>query len=108
MNEEQQKIYDYLLTNALGYSNRKTSTQIRENCNLESGGPTNEHVRDLVREMILNHDCCIGSVLYVDGYWIIQSEEELEKATTSLEKRAEGVVRRSNALKTNWKKKQNG
>lgn len=105
MDEEQQKINDYLSTNALGYSTRKTSTQIRNNCNLESGGPTNEHVRDLIRDMILNHGCCIGSVNYGDGYWIIQNEEELEKATHSLERRAEGVVRRSNALRTNWEKK---
>ena len=108
MNDEQKRIYDYLSTNAIGYSNRKSSTEIRVNCSIESGGLTNEHVRDLLRDMIRNHGCCIGSLNYGKGYWIIQSDEELSKATQSLEKRAEGVIKRSEALKTNWKKRRDG
>jgi hypothetical protein len=108
MNEEQQRIDAYLSTNALGYSNRKTSTQIRVNCNLESGGPTNEHVRDLIRDMILNYGSCIGSLMWEDGYWIIQSEEELNQVTQSLENRADGVIRRAEALRRNWQNRNNG
>lgn len=102
MDNEQQTIWTYLNQNAIGYQNRKSSTEIRETCHLNSGGPTNEHVRDLIRDMILYHGSCIGSVMYRDGYWIIQSEEELNKATVSLERRAEGVLRRARALRNNW------
>jgi hypothetical protein len=51
MNEEQQRIWNYLNNNAIGYNNRRTSTDIRINCGLDSGGVTNEHVRDLIRDM---------------------------------------------------------
>jgi len=108
MNEEQRRVDTYLSTNALGYANRKTSSEIRDNCRLESGGPTNEHVRDLIRDMILNHGCCIGSLMWEDGYWIIQSEEELNRVIQSLENRADGVIRRAEALRVNWQNRNNG
>lgn len=108
MNEEQQRISDYLTANALGYANRKTSTQIRINCDLVAGGPTNEHVRDLIREMILNQGCCIGSLMWEDGYWIIQTEQELEQVIQSLKNRADGVLRRAEALRNNWENRNNG
>ena len=79
MNEEQKAVFEFLNTHALGYGNRKSSTQIREALNLESGGATNEHVRDLIRDLILNHNACIGSLMWKDGYWIIQTEEELKE-----------------------------
>jgi hypothetical protein len=108
MNEEQRRIDAYLSANALGYANRKTSTEIRDTCNLESGGPTNEHVRDLIRDMILNHGCCIGSLMWEDGYWIIQNNDELNQVIQSLENRAGGVLRRGDALRKNWQDKNNG
>lgn len=108
MNEEQQRIANYLDQNALGYSNRKTSTDIRVNFGLVSGGVTNEHVRDLIRDMILNNNCCIGSIMWHDGYWIIQTEEELKMVVSSLEKRASGVRRRAEALRINFNNRNNG
>ena len=108
MNEEQHRIAEYLSANAVGYPNRKTSTEIRNNCFLESGGPTNEHIRDLIRDMILDHGFCIGSTNYGNGYWIILNEEELNLSTDNLQKRANGVIRRKDALRTNWENKQNG
>jgi len=108
MNEEQIRIQDYLTQNALGYDNRRTSTDIRENCELVSGGVTNEHVRDLIRDMILNHGSCIGSIMWHDGYWIIQTEEELEMVTKSLEQRSSGVLRRAVALRNNFLNRNNG
>lgn len=108
MNEEQIRINEYLNQHALGYNNRRTSTEIRENCDLESGGVTNEHVRDLIRDMILNHGSCIGSIMWQDGYWIIQTQEELEMSTRSLEQRANGVLRRAEALRENFAHQNNG
>jgi hypothetical protein len=102
MNEEQQRIFDYLNATAQGYNNRRTSTDIRENCGLESGGVTNEHVRDLIRDMILNQGCCIGSLMWENGYWIIQNEDELSRVCDSLENRAEAILERARALRTNF------
>jgi len=108
MDEEQQRIDAYLSANALGYANRKTSSEIRDSCDLESGGPTNEHVRDLIRDMILNHGSCIGSIMWGDGFWIIQNEEELNQVVQSLQSRADGVLRRADALRRNWQNRNNG
>lgn len=108
MDEEQQRIVNYLTANAVGYANRKTSTEVRNNCYLPSGGPTNEHIRDLIRDLILNHGYCIGSTNYGNGYWIIESEEELNLSTDNLQRRAEGVIRRKNALRSNWENRNNG
>ena len=102
MNNEQVAIFDYLNANALGYQNRKSSTEIRVSLNLESGGVTNEHVRDLIRDMILKHGCCVGSLMWDSGYWIIQNEQELNQVCESLENRAESIMGRANALRINW------
>ncbi len=102
MNEEQRRILDYLNNNAIGYSNRKSSTEIRDALNLDSGGPTNEHVRDLIRDMIFNHGCLIGSLMFRKGYWIIENEEELEMVINHLNSRADGVRQRADALRQNW------
>lgn len=108
MNEEQSAILNYLNDNALGYDNRKTSTQIREDLDLESGGVTNEHVRDLIRDLIFTHKACIGSLMWRDGYWIIKSENELNKVCESLENRANSIKDRAKALRNNWNSKKNG
>jgi len=108
MNNEQIAILEYLNANALGYDNRRSSTQIREELNLESGGVTNEHVRDLIRGMILNHNACIGSLMWQNGYWIIQTEDELNNVCESLENRADSIRSRAIALRNNWSNQNNG
>lgn len=64
MDEEQQRIWQYLLNNARGYADRKSSTEIRDTCNLPAGDATNVYVRNLITSMILNHNCCIGSMMW--------------------------------------------
>lgn len=108
MNDEQSAILNYLRENALGYDNRKTSTQIREELNLESGGVTNEHVRELIRDLILSHNACIGSLMWGNGYWIIQTEDELNRVCESLENRADAIINRAAALRNNWNNRYNG
>lgn len=108
MNDEQSAILSYLRENALGYDNRKTSTQIREELNLESGGVTNEHVRELIRDLILSHNACIGSLMWGNGYWIIQTEDELNRVCESLENRADAIKNRAAALRNNWNNRYNG
>ncbi len=105
MNEEQQRIWDYINQNAAGYQNRKSSSEIRDALNLESGGPTNEHVRDLIRDMIFNHGCLIGSLMFKKGYWLIENEKELDMVISHLDNRADGVRDRANILQQNWNNK---
>ena len=108
MNNEQIAILNYLRENALGYENRKTSTQIREELNLESGGATNEHIRDLIRDLIFSHGACIGSLMWGNGYWIIQTEDELNRVCESLESRADAIINRATSLRNNWNNRNNG
>jgi hypothetical protein len=100
MNEEQVRIWSYIDQYAQGHENSKSSDEIRDELNLESGGPTNEHIRDLIRDMILKHNCCIGSDN--SGYWVITNKEELDGVVASLRDRANGVLERARALEKNW------
>ena len=102
MNKDQQRILEYLNCNAIGLNNRKSSSEIRDALNLNGGGPTNENIRDLIRGMILDHECLIGSLMYSKGYWIIENEEELKMVIDHLYGRANGVRKRADALKFNW------
>jgi hypothetical protein len=101
MDDEQNLIWDYLNENAIGFDNRKSSEEIRLACNLISGGPTNDHVREKIRFMVNDHGCCIGSVSWVKGFWTIVNEEELNRVTNSLEARANKVLERADILRTN-------
>ena len=91
MNEEQQSIQDYLSNNALGYEHRKSSSEIRDSCNLEAGDATNVYVRNLITVLFLNHGFCIGSRMRDSEYWLIQNEEELNQVCESLENHAESI-----------------
>lgn len=108
MNNEQQSIWEYLNQNAIGYENRKSSSEIRDNCDLEAGDATNVYVRNLITDMILSHNCCIGSLMWVSGYWIIQNEQELNRVCESLSNRSESIIARANALRNNFNNTNNG
>lgn len=108
MNPEQQLIWDYLNANARGYATRKSSSEIRDNCNLQAGDATNVYVRNLITDMILHHRCYIGSLMWDSGYWIIQNEDELNQVCESLENRADSIYGRANAIRENWNNRNNG
>jgi|SRR5690625_997362 len=102
MNNEQKKIWNYLNRNAKGFERRISSSKIRDDLGIESGGATNENIRNLIRDMILNHNCCIGSEMWASGYWIIQTEDELDQVCESLEARADSIRQRAIALRRSW------
>lgn len=108
MNNEQNSIWDYLNQNAMGFQFRKSSSEIRDNCDLQAGDATNVYVRKLITDMILNHGCCIGSLMWINGYWIIQNEQELNRVCNSLENRANSIIERANALRNNFNILNNG
>jgi len=100
---------EYLTTtqNAIGRDSRKSSSEIRDALELESGGPTNEHIRDIIRQLIFNFQVCIGSLMWGNGYWIIQNEDELNEVVEGLENRADSTYERANVLRTNWERRVN-
>ena len=109
MNDEQQRIWDYLTENAQGIQNRVSSDQIRDNCGLEAGGVTNEHVRGLIGEMISDYNCCIGSISgRHGGYWITHNEDDLDSVEDSLRQRADENNQRAKNLRRNWENRDNG
>jgi hypothetical protein len=57
---------------------------------------------------MFDHDFCIGSTNYGNGFWIIKNGEELKLSTYNLQRRSNGVIRRKGALRTNWDKNQYG
>ena len=86
MNKEQRAVLDYLNENDQGTDNIRTSDEIQQALNLPTGGRTNEYTRDIIRDLIINHNALIGSDSR--GYWIIQSEDELHSVIESLNSRA--------------------
>lgn len=61
--------------------------------------PNQEDLRDFIREAI-NNGALIGSSK--QGYWEIDTVDELNAVMDSLENRAQGVCERRNALLTTW------
>lgn len=103
MDKDQLKILAYLNKNAVGYKNRKGSEVIRKACKLITGGPTNDFVREKIRDMVLNHGLCIGSISWDVGYWIIVDEVELNRVIGSLEARSRKLLERAEKLRKNWR-----
>lgn len=83
-------------------------SEIRDNCNLQAGDATIVYVRNLITDMILHHGSCIGSLMWISGYWVIQNEEELNKVCASLENRAFSIHNRAEKLTQNWRNRDNG
>jgi hypothetical protein len=67
-------------------------------------GHTQEPTRDLVRDAILNSKIPIGSTPH-RGYWLIDSEEELEEAIAQWSARADGIRVRIKALREGWRRR---
>ncbi len=106
MSNEEQLVLDYLEESAQGVANKKTSDEIQQALNLPTGGRTNEYTRDIIRNLIINHNAVIGSDSR--GYWIIQDEEELQNVIDSLNSRAQEIRERATALQSNWESRNNG
>ena len=100
MNDEQQLLWDWLQANALGRENSKIAKEICESTKIKSGGKTFEHIRSLLRELILNHNCLIGGDN--GGYWIIENVDELNHAVTNLNQRSAGNLERARKLQDIW------
>ena len=67
-------------------------------------GNTNEPTRGLIADCINNNNYPIGSCN--KGYFLIDSQEELDEVVASLQSRIDGIKNRIEALKTGWKKRE--
>jgi len=68
-------------------------------------GHTQEPTRDLIRDAIVNHEIPVGSTPQ-DGYFLIDTEEELNETISSLQQRIEGLQNRINGLRRGWQRRQ--
>lgn len=100
MNNEQQLIWNYLSQNAMGRINIKTVRQIRAALGLNPGGLTHEYIRTLIRDMVNQHSCLIGS--NNRGFWAISSIAEATETIDNLTQRAAENTRRATSIKNTW------
>lgn len=78
MTPEQQRIWNYLINNCIGYNNAQKVASIAHACGYRDYGTNNDNFRAIVTDMIVNGNLPIGSCS--KGYFIITTEEERQKA----------------------------
>lgn len=78
MTPEQQRVWNYLINNCIGYNNAQKVASIAHACGYADHGTNNDDFRATVTDMIVNHHQPIGSCK--KGYFIITTEQERQKA----------------------------
>lgn len=85
-----------------GKTNALTGTDLEETLGMPVGN-TNEPTRGLIADCILNDKYPIGSSSH--GYFLIDSDIELNEVVNSLQSRIDGIQARIDALKDGWVKR---
>jgi hypothetical protein len=85
-----------------GSSNPQTANSLHNSLNTNPGN-TDEPTRDLIRDAVINQNIPVGS--NSSGYFLIDSEQELDDVVTSLESRIQGLQDRINSLRSGWQKR---
>jgi hypothetical protein len=98
------KIDDLISALADGKANSKHAPQLEESLDMDIGH-TQEPTRDLIRDAIVSRDYPIGS-LPRSGYFLIDTEEELNEVLGNLHGRIDGLQRRIDALSRGWQRRQ--
>lgn len=88
-----------------GKANALHAGQIEDSLNIGIGN-TQEPTRDLIREAIVNHNMPIGSTPQA-GYFLIDTQTELDEAIQNLEQRIRGIQRRIDGLHSGWQQRRN-
>lgn len=97
MNQEQQRLFDFLNHGHQGRQNAIISDDIREALGLE-WGRTEEATRELIRDMVIDLRLPIGSS--TNGFFIIVNIEDLNVAVAHLNSRVEKTNLRIASLET--------
>ena len=85
MNNDQQRIWDYLIINALGKANAKHIEVIANELGFPPHGTNNDDVRGLIKDMVMNHGRQIGT--HTTGAFVILNDQEREEAARYVERR---------------------
>ncbi|GEM_PF-5144259 len=86
-----------------GSQNYQNADDIGASLGLDAGR-TAEPTRELIREAILDESIPIGS--NTNGYFLIDSEDELKSVLQSLKSRIEGLQERIDSLEEGWQRRQ--
>ena len=96
MTEQQDAIWEYLITHALGHANAIHVEELASNLGMDPKGTNNDDLRRLITDMVVNHGKQVGT--FQDGVFIILNDAEREMAAKFLERntRADAVRRNGN------------
>ena len=97
-------IHDLLAELGDGAANARHAADIEAALEIEEGH-TQEPTRDLIREAIVSEKIPIGSTP-AHGYFLINSDAELEEVVEGLQARVHGLQRRIEALRHGWRRRQ--
>jgi hypothetical protein len=98
MNEEQKKIWKYLIESAQGIDNAIHIRKIAEAVGIPDSGTNNDNVRNWIKDLVINHSCPIGTCH--KGAFIILNSEELEKAIRFVDRNSRiKAIRRNGTYK---------
>jgi hypothetical protein len=97
-------IDDLISVLADGKGNSQHAYELENVLNMDAGH-TQEPTRDLIRDAIVDHEIPIGSTPQ-DGYFLIDTEEELNEVVSNLQQRIEGLQNRINGLRRGWHRRQ--
>ena len=86
-----------------GKANSKHAYELESNLDMDVGH-TQEPTRTLIREAIVNNDMPIGSTPQA-GYFLINTEAELDEAVNNLQQRIEGLKNRIDGLLRGWQRR---
>ena len=96
-------IYDLLAELGDGAANARHASDLEDALELEEGH-TQEPTRDMIREAIISEEIPIGSTP-AQGYFLINSDAELEQVVEGLQARVDGLQRRIEALRRGWRRR---
>lgn len=94
------KVDDLILALGDGKANSQHATDLENDLDMDVGH-TQEPTRDLISDAIVNHKIPIGSTPRA-GYFLINTEEELDEAVNNLQQRIRGLQDRIKGLRRGW------
>jgi len=90
MNEEQQKIMDYLTTHAVGRQKTIHMSELATLLGYAPNGTNNDNVRKMLTKMVMTDNIPIGTC--IDGVFLITNKEEREEAYNFVKRRTKSDV----------------
>lgn len=93
------EIHNYLKKYAIGYQNRKTSSELIKIFNIKSDDILRECIREIRDSDIFHKTICSKSGSGGNGYWIATDVDEIIKSANALEKRGWNCIKRAKIMK---------